>query len=445
GPSGSKFFNLLSNPPSTPYPNDGWVVAGNKGPFWKIKPDQCLTLDVMYTVDSGWQLAPPTRNTLPTYYSPVDTDQVITEFPHPPVPKNLPHETISKIIGKMFDEDNLEMILELLALNLDYIKQDQNWYNVGRVLDKLTEIGDGDASLAKFHWMLKGPIVRPKDWVEQYQGEPIYDGVWRCEWDNEQEKWRPLCRRFDKTTANTVAIAKQLTEQHQHRWNPAVLAKYENQRPYYNLRGPKTKDIRTRCKKQRDDIAEFCNEHNLHTNLFVNLGCGYHKQKRYRNSLDIDPYVVAEQNWIHGSTILWADASNLTNPATGQQYTLGGTNVAVQKAIHYFAKTRESWLNFMSTISAADSLFVTMIDADDVFAKSDMYTFPDASTMKRGRQSWHRGVWEGTTQLQWTGGNVIQEPLISYSFLKEELRAAGWKEKDTRMTELGVRIMYWTK
>nr|QBK87465.1 MAG: mRNA capping enzyme [Marseillevirus LCMAC201] len=343
GPTGSEFFYLLSQPPVTPYPNDGWIVAGNRGPFWKIKPAYQLTLDIMYTVIDGWQLS-----TLENC-----NDQVITEFPQ--------------------------------------------------------------------------------------VGVPIYDGVWRCGWDSSQKKWRPLCRRFDKTTANNIVIATQVTMLHKYPWNPALLTKHIDQR---NIRGPKTKELRILFKKQDEDTDEFRTKYNINSVLLVNIGCG-NQENCWQQSFDNDPYLVAEQHWL-GANVLWVDASNLTNPVTGQKYVLDGTKISIQK-IQYFTKTRESWLDFMSTISTAESLFITMLDANLVFGRLASYTFPDKSIMKRGRQTWHRGVWEGTMQLKWMGNRVVQEPMINYTFLKEELIAVGWKEQQTKITELGMRIMYWTK
>ena len=441
---GRRFFDLLAQPPATPYPNDGWVVAGCKGPFWKIKPLPQLTLDVLY-VNGIWKLL---HNR--------GYNKVITVFLEAPLlPVNIPHSTITAYIKQaLHDMDSgtakaklqyFDNMLSLLALNLDYFQKRDPFRVV--VQRKIKEFSHKDITRElcnRFQWMLTDPLVLPDGWRHEYNGGPLYDGVWRCEWDIGLGKWRPVSRRYDKLEPNDDKVARLLTNQHQYPWNPAQLWQFCNQRPYYNARGPKTKEIRALHKKQRKDISAFCSENSLFASCSVNLAGGY--QSGYQESYDLDPYIVAEQNWMGKGEWIWADASNLMVPVSGEQYHLVPSgSVAVHKAIHYFAKDRESWLGFLNTISTQRILLVTMIDADFLFKVRNTYTMSDGSTMKRGKQGWHRGVWEGESCLKWRGGTVHNEPYIASSFVKQELIAAGWSLNSCAETELGVRIMLWTR
>jgi hypothetical protein len=443
GIKGRSFFDLLANPPSTPYPNDGWVVAGCKGPFWKIKPLPQLTLDVLY-VNGSWKLRYNSYN------------NVATVFPEaPPLPSKLPGKIITAYGRQALHDmgsgpiktrlEYFDNFLSLLALNLDYLqKRDGFRKEIRRKIKEFSRNNYAREVTNRFQWMLTDPLVIPNDWKHEYNGEPLYDGVWRCEWDIEVEMWRPVSRRYDKLKPNDDTIMTLLTNQHKHPWNPAQLWQFYNQRPYYKVHGPKTKEIRALHKKQRTDIYAFYSDNILVASFFVNLACGY--QLGNQQSYDLDPYLIAEQNWLHIGNWHWADASILMNPVSGEQYKLTpGGSVTVQQSIHYFAKDRESWLGFLNIIKTQHKLLVTMIDADFLFKVRDTYTMPDGSTMKRGKQGWHRGVWEGESQLKWIGGNVHREPYIGSSFVKQELVADGWSLNNSAETELGVRIMLWTR
>ncbi len=366
---GEAFLYLLSQPPITPYPNDGWVIAGNKGPFWKIKPPHQCTLDLMYTAGGGWE----TQSFFPSTFN-----EVVTTFPEAPV----------------------------------------------------SEVDD------------------------EYTGAPIYVGVWRCVWDTEQQSWRPHSRRIDKQTANTRDIADQLTTQHKHPWSPYELVKFLHCRPYYSTqRCAKSKEIRKLHKTQKKDTFRFTSMYMDGSNKWmsdlVDLGGGYKYiyKKGFKKSYDVDPYIVSERNWFKDGLMFWADATTLKQPLTGQQlsFTPSDTSFSIQRCIHYFAESANTWKAFLQTIAIGNYAFISMIDADELF-KDDKSThvFVDGSKMIKLDESWISGVWKGRSDLKWVG-KTIHEPIVGFTFLRQELEAQGWELKDTKMSELGLRLMIWEK
>jgi hypothetical protein len=452
GFSGVDFFQLLSKPPLTVYPNDGWIIAGNKGPLIKVKPLTQLTLDVLYRKNclgggewiTGGDLSKGCCSSMSDNFD----KYMITKFKNVPIPKNLPDSSLNLYYNRLLSDikdDNINAkitLLQLLVFNLNH-KNIEEYVTKVRSLFNTCEIPDN------YKWFFQDPIIPPEI---VYDGPAIYDGVWTCIWKN--NKWRPLYRRYDKKCANSLAIAKLLTDTHQYPWNPIDLIPFMYKRPYYSDNiGSKHVELKMMFNKQLKDIQSFKRDENISIES-ANLGSGFQHTKGA--NYEIDPYIVAEQNWRNIATkqnwrrielqrTIWVDVRTMKNPVTNQLFHISEKQISIQRSIHYFARDKEGWLSFLKSIENARTLYIAMIDAEQLFRKTDTYRFPDKSTMTRLKQSWHRGIWNCKSLLYWRSSEPIYEPVIAYSFLKQELQTLGWRETANKMSELGLRLLVWRK
>ncbi len=332
-----EFFEMISRLPITPYPNDGWVVAGNKGPLWKIKKggNTPYFLTAMYTADSGWSLADDFMY-----------DGIVTEFPDE-IPKDLPSETITKYILMMLENTHdahnkdkvryFDVILSILALNIDFLKNHTSTLlkSIQKKIDEFRETMIAKTVAERYKWLCEDPIVEPAGWKESPW---INNGVWTCAWDVRLEKWRPMSRCFEKNISSFS-------------WHSAELISYK--RP--------TQKVTT---KQRKAIANFCKKHEIPIeDIYATI-----LHRNYHHVFDIDLYTFAENMWF-GSCL---------------------NDNSVFNWINQNIKDHKRWEMFMNTIKSEKTFFGTMI-----CSKAVTYSFVKEKFIAAG---W-REIATNTTEL----------------------------------------------
>ena len=435
------FFRIIDKHPDTIFKNDGWIICGNNGMLLKLKFEQ--TLDILYQ-HNIWYLY--------DYHN--YNDNVLTEFPDKPLPKNLPEVVFYDILSdfEKIIENNLDINLQIQALisyihlfilNFEYIKDIS--IPTPKIRNFISKYKSSQI-YDKFSWIFNDNFVKKIEMTNITNfdhDQAIYDGIWKCIYIPDLKKWRPISKRFDKIFPDNSNTASNLIDRILYPWNPMQLLNYTNKFSFEKISTSNNSKLSNILKIKNRDTQDFIISHNLNIKYFINFGISL--QKKYKSGFDDNPYIVSKRLFLSPSdNISWAQLPSLIHPITNKKYISNNNNIAIDNIIHSFARTKNEWKIFIENISQAKLLFISMTDADIIFSQSCTYFhLIDRSYIKLLQKSWDKDIYNVESFIHWKYNKIIYEPLISRSFLQRELQNAGWIEIDNKISIFGVRLMLW--
>jgi len=126
--------------------------------------------------------------------------------------------------------------------------------------------------------------------------------VWRCSWNDEEKKWMPISRRYDKILANKDFIVNDVVTNIETYWQPYDVINYmkSHNHTYYDHTSKElSKDIIEYLNKQKVITSNILEPYLSNAHIVLDLGCGngkmYHKAYTFKFfGIDNDPIALCK-------------------------------------------------------------------------------------------------------------------------------------------------------
>jgi ubiquinone/menaquinone biosynthesis C-methylase UbiE len=215
------------------------------------------------------------------------------------------------------------------------------------------------------------------------------NGIWRCYWSYQQNKWIPREIRTDKIVPNYSYIVTELTNMHIRPWLPTDLISHMPNDTYYTHKKILDKNINSNSITDmlelfhlisKNRIDELINEYSIKT--ICDIGCGQskylelHKMNKIKYvGLDIDPVSITlnkektqknnNLNWLW-SNINKPDWSSFKDPILSQLQKNSVDLIIVRNSINY-ANNLSTFISDIASICKKNTvIYILMFDANAI-------------------------------------------------------------------------------